>query len=185
MQTQFGKISSELTTASGRAEQYRKDNEELNAKIKKLESDCSRYVMESGNLNKTIESYKTKIKELNHKLNSKSAEENTTLAEYRGQTDEIINELKKQLTEKEELVIIKGQQTNEAQLELERLKKYNEVHNPRLINEITNQITINETTKNDIDAISEELQKSKSGIYQFHNRIWNIRDEAEFKIKES
>jgi len=175
IQALYSKASAECGTANSRAEQYRKDNEQLVAKIKSLEADCSRYAIECKNLNKTIDSSKAKIKDLTLKLESKAGKENTTLSEYKGQTDGIIADLKKQLKEKEEAVIAKEQKVDEIELELERARKNTELANKSLKNELNLLKQKQEVTKKEADEATEQLQKIKSGKGICNSRMGSER----------
>eukprot|EP00826_Nyctotherus_ovalis_P063100 TRINITY_DN9219_c0_g1_i4.p1 TRINITY_DN9219_c0_g1~~TRINITY_DN9219_c0_g1_i4.p1 ORF type:complete len:411 (-),score=162.72 TRINITY_DN9219_c0_g1_i4:28-1260(-) len=80
---QYSQAASENSKACGLAEQYRKDNEELSAKIKSLEAGCSKYNLEIESNKKTIDSLKTKMQELTQKLDSKATEESTLMTNYK------------------------------------------------------------------------------------------------------
>lgn len=163
LQTLYSKASAECGTASSRAEQYRKDNEQLIMRMKSLEADCSRSAIECKSLNKAIESSKAKIKELTLKLECKAGEDSNTLTEYKGQTNEIIVDLKRQLKEKEEAIIIKDQKVSEIQLELERAQKGTEINENSLRNELNLVRQKQEKIKEEADEAAELLQRERAG----------------------
>ena len=114
-------------------------------------------------MNKTIESLKSKIQESMQKLDSRSTEHSAVLADYKGQTEGMIANLKKQLKEKEEMIRQKEQQTNEALLELQKTQKSTECSEASLRNEMNILKQKQEQHKKETNEISEAFQKARSG----------------------
>lgn len=160
---QYNQAVSEHAKSSGLAEQYRKDNEQLDLKIKTLETERSRHNIEVENNKRTIESLKAKVQEMTQKLDAKAAEENAQVVEYKGKTEGIISDLKKQLKEKEALITQKEQQANDTSLELQQVQKYSEGNEAGLRNEIELLRKKEEEHRKRTNEVHDNFQSAKAG----------------------
>jgi chromosome segregation ATPase len=160
---QYNQAASESARTSGLAEQYRKDNEELSAKIKTFEAERSKYNIEADNNKKTIESLKVKVQEMAQKLDSKGVEESAMMAAYKEKTEGIIADLKKQLKEKESVITQKEQLANDTSLELQQMQKYSEGNEASLRNEIELLKKKKDEHKKRENELHDTFQSAKAG----------------------
>jgi len=155
---QYSQAATESSRASGLAEQYRKDNQELLAKVKTLEAERSKYNIETENNKKTIESLKSKVQEITQKFDSK---ENTMMTEYKEKAEGIITDLKKQLKEKEAIIAQKEQLANDTSLELHQVQKYSEGNEASL--------------RSEIELLKKEKDGNKKRENELHDTFQNAK----------